>query len=125
MKKLFFLCAFLFISMQIQAQMYTVSYHSWTGSYESVDSNGKKLAGHLVETIMTPDGSISQRILDEYHLDKNIDPITGILNIAHSTLNEIMKKGYTLLAIENGVRGLFTGPFSQHGSGAIFFLVKE
>ena len=88
MKKLFFLCAFLFMSMQIQAQMYIVIVkHDVSG---------------LVKTVISPDGSTSREAIPtgfgkpSFNYADSDYLIPAMQNIS-STLNEIIKKGYTLL----------------------------
>jgi len=139
MKKLFFLCAFLLMSMQMQAQLYIVSYSTWDIEY---DVNGNKifddygvLMEHtIIETVYAPDGSMSRKVI--FHGTKaeyKKEPRTIILQTISSTLNNIISKGYTLLETEDlGGNTLFYGPKQNKKTDAlgtfaepVFYLVKK
>ncbi|MAZ58020.1 MAG: hypothetical protein CMP56_01230 [Flavobacteriales bacterium] len=139
MKKLFFLCAFLFMSMQIQAQLYMVAYESWhltddINGKDYVDDNGFIMEKKIIETIIAPDGSMSRNVI--FHntkADYKKHPRTIVLLAISSTLNDIMAKGYTLLETQalNG-NDLFSGTKQNQRQDAvdsfsepIFYLVKK
>ena len=107
MKKLFFLCAFLFMSMQIQAQLYIVAYSTWDIEY---DINGKKIFDDygvlmvhtIIETVYAPDGSMSRKVIfRDTKAEYKKEPRTIILQTISSTLNNIIAKGYALLETED------------------------
>ena len=111
MKKIFFLCTLLFMSIQIQAQMYMVS----TVAYNNLTSAGC-VSGEIVLLIVSPDGIQTT----------NCIPVTltdGLIAL-NQQLNSIMDEGYQLIesfvapAGDNGI-------FSSSGyvrSGITFFL---
>ena len=114
MKKLFFLCAFLFVSMQIQAQLYIVTTH------EDFDYNNSGLNDEpytdLDQAIVIhkPDGeSIIIEIDDNEISASEISGYSGTLNDnggfgykdaylnqrLNIELNAIISEGYTLMHI--------------------------
>ena len=117
MKKLFFLCAFLFMSMQIQAQVYIVIIKQ-----EAIDQP-------LFQTVISPNGDVSDSIIeisasDEADRNNLVFSDVGLgkaMREVSATLNEIIAKGYTLLSMP-----LPYEPTS-HRSGsirAVYYLTK-
>ena len=111
MKKLFFLCAFLFMSMQMQAQVYIVIIQQ------------ESLNAPLYQSIISPNGDIVKNIVNlessaYVSLANHLD--IGMLAVS-STLNEIMKNGYTLLAMP-----LPYEPTSSRSGAirAVYYLIK-
>tara|TARA_B100000902_G_C26592816_1_gene566673 strand:- start:136 stop:489 length:354 start_codon:yes stop_codon:yes gene_type:complete len=84
MKKLFFLCAFLFMSMQIQAQMYMVA----LVSVSDVDSSCS--TDERVLVIVDPTGEQTV-VCIPYTVNSG-----GLVQL-HQELNNIMAEGYKLI----------------------------
>ena len=111
MKKLLFLCSFIFISMQVQAQMYVVM-------VKHTHANGP-----LVQTVIAPNGNIAENII--FTPDHTFGSFnwkyqrTAMIEIS-STLNEIIANGYTLLPMSNP----YNRDIPLGGIDNIYYLVK-
>ena len=137
MKKLFFLYAFLFLSIEMSGQMYIVNYTDWSQQNDNdgkryTDDNGEVLYKRVVEIIIDPSGKTSLRAVPfssvpSPGLFKNEAKIE-LLQTINSTLNNIMSKGYTLVAneqidlLEKKLQGSKT--IDKGGLGT-FILVKK
>ncbi|MAQ32317.1 MAG: hypothetical protein CMD26_06290 [Flavobacteriales bacterium] len=101
MKKLFFLCAFLFVSIEIQAQLYIV--HTYA---EGLDTNGDGLVDdaqyHM--TTISPDGSISTIEIPDFNSSELIgssatpEEMGEHLQVVNNELNVIINQGYKLVS---------------------------
>jgi len=82
--------------MQIQAQMYVVI----------VKHTGAN--GPLIQTVISPDGSISENVILTPYAQASFTYNAGYIKTAmveiSSTLNEIIANGYTLLPLSNPYR---------------------
>jgi hypothetical protein len=117
MKKLFFLCAFLFMSMQIQAQMYIVVIA------DPSEVQGDSCSDNYECTIVTIDPLGNQTFTCIPYVGVN-----GGLSALNQHLNEIMAEGYKITHIigsseaaggQQGILDLTDGTF-QHN--ITFFL---
>ena len=111
MKKLFFLCAFLFVSIEMQAQLYIVKPYT---SAEPIDENNL-LAGYIYTyyiTISAPDGSVSTtEILTEEivspsnpsYLVSTPENIEFFTQAIHAELTTIINQGYELIHIVDNI----------------------
>lgn len=125
MKKLFFLCAFLFMYMQIQAQIYIVSYDQWT-TYAK-DSNGKSMYGEIVETTISPDGSTYYKVIEtrEKATDsRRSETAIVLLQTISSTVNELIENGYSLKVEHMNFTQLLAGGGGLKGPGVILVFAK-
>ena len=104
MKKLFFLCAFLFMSMQIQAQLYIVLVDNTIGNLQSK------------VTIVSPDGSTSEQLIPEAYGTSAADHY-GPLNII---LNDIISEGYKLIYTNVGATD--GSPITHTQADKIYYL---
>ena len=92
MKKLFFLCAFLFMSLQIQAQLYIVS----------VQVNG----GDII--ISAPDGTITT--VDPLPSPSGLSGNMGTIESVNAILNDIIAQGFKLISVsKNNARAGIAG----------------
>lgn len=99
MKKLFFLCAFLFVSMEMQAQLYIVhTYLEAQFNEETGLADGTYLA-HM--TTSSPDGTISTVPLPfsnpQYLLYPDPEEVEERMQIINEELNNIISQGYKLI----------------------------
>tara|TARA_B100001142_G_C13695352_1_gene407610 strand:- start:37 stop:414 length:378 start_codon:yes stop_codon:yes gene_type:complete len=97
------------MSIEMIGQMYIVNYTDWTQQYNNdgkryIDDNGEYMYERVVEIIIEPSGNTSIRVVPFKKvpfagLFKNDNKIE-LLQTINSTLNNIMAKGYTLMANE-------------------------
>ena len=113
MKKLFFLCVFLFMSMQIQAQMYIVTLSQPSSSHPESSCTSTY---DVIMTTIDPQGNITYDCL----------PNGGQLNYGGSNIallnqkfNSITSLGYKLVATDSG-NNIITAMWKQ---GAWYFAV--
>ena len=99
MKNLFFLCAFVFMSMQIQAQLYIVEVNPHWGGFDNTiiiyHPNGET----TIETI--PDWQIQQSELDGYDYSGGDYEKSYIYRWLNVELNNIISQGYKLTHINS------------------------
>ena len=129
MKKLFFLCAFLFLSMHIQAQMYIVE--TWTDwDYQGTSDYDYAIVIH------SPSGDTDVINITNYTIELN--PIVGspgtltetdesidsyLMKRLNEEINTIISEGYKLLHIELPPRdGSVYGYYSDGWNGGRYFL---
>ena len=99
MKKLFFLCAFLFVSIEMQAQLYIVhTYLEPIIDEETGLPNGEQLA---YMTTSSPDGTVStvplpfsSTLSSYYNSPGEIEERVQVIN---EELNNIISQGYKLI----------------------------
>ena len=98
MKKLFFLCAFLFVSMEIQAQLYIVHTYLEAQFNEETGLTDGYLA-HM--TTSSPDGTTSTVPLPfsntPYVLYPDPEEAEERMQIINEELNNIISQGYKLI----------------------------
>ncbi len=103
MKKLFFLCSFLFISTQVQAQLYIVK-GALTNSYTDINDPLSVLWTYSI-TIASPDGSSSTiEVMSggSEELINNTETAEILMQSLNTELNNIINQGYKLIhVIEN------------------------
>ena len=101
MKKLFFLCAFLFISIEMQAQLYIV--HTYA---QGTDTSGDGFADSLqyYMTTIAPDGSISTIEIPDFNSSEvmgsgaSTEEMGEHLQAVNNELNLIISLGYKLVS---------------------------
>ena len=97
MKKLFFLCAFIFISIQVQAQLYIVTVD--VGDAQSSEVPDAKV------TIIPPSGiALEQMIpgIDYMFSTDGIYEVAEHFTAVNIILNDIISEGYKIIHIDNG-----------------------
>ena len=116
MKKLFFLCFFLFMSMQIQAQLYIVT----------VDMRSSSLCGadYCADvTVIGPDNVTEQQIrgfeISQYGGSSDPNFAQHYIEL-YSILNEIISNGYQLVYVKESFDG---ENYTNNTSAAYFFAV--
>ena len=94
MKKLFFLCVFLFTSMQMQAQLYLAYTYR-----DFVDTTGDGYGDtyNCYMSIIAPDGSVSN--IDLTCPDSNPSGMTTHMEQVNQELNSIINDGYKLIEV--------------------------
>tara|TARA_B100000945_G_scaffold93006_1_gene72646 strand:- start:202 stop:528 length:327 start_codon:yes stop_codon:yes gene_type:complete len=105
MKKLFFLCAFLFMSMQMQAQLYMVHLLHVNTTIDT-DVNISDYGYNIV--VYSPDGSVD--VTNVNNLDE-----TEQWRAVNAILNDIISDGYQLIPMGKRLSDSFF-------NGTIFFL---
>jgi hypothetical protein len=88
MKKLFFLCAFLFVSIEMQAQLYIV--HSYWQIQEDLTYTGYM-------TTSAPDGTVSTIQMGEVYPMVSSEQVESQIGIINAELNDIISQGYKLI----------------------------
>jgi len=101
MKKLFFLCAFLFMSMQVYAQLYIVrTYYEAPMDNDLLDTSGSFLS---YMTTCAPDGTISTIELPtasqtiSTYVYASVEATEQQMQIINTELNSIINQGYKLI----------------------------
>ena len=110
MKKLFFLCAFLFVSIEMQAQLYIVHTYPET----QIDEQTGEISQLAHMTTCTPDGTSYTTTLPFSFLMSGVNPesIEDNMQIINEELNSIISQGYKLIHATTELT--VGGPFGYH-----------
>ena len=113
MKKLFFLCTFLFMSVQIKAQLYIVTVEMTSVISDCVGISAP--CAHI--TIIGPE-NVTEQVIVGFDVDQaNADDFAQHYIELHSILNEIISNGYELVYVKE-----FSAEINYNNSSAAYFL---